>query len=178
MSKQNKNKSKAQPKVAPKATSAPKADPNSAKVYETIARNIKNSARESEDLNDISKDLSSTWSDLANAITLINKNSGLLGSNFSKVEQLTKNIYANIEDVGSEYYKQIDTSEEMVKLQEGIFDNSNKILDNENELTKLFKKKIALQMHQRKSEEMGLDNAKALADLMLEENEKLIENKN
>ena len=170
------NKSAPKTKVTNVAT--PTVDPNAAKVFEAIAKNIKDSARESADLNDISKDLSSTWSDLAKAITLINKNSNILGDNFDKVEDLTRDIYANIENVGSEYFNQIDTSTKLNKLKEEELDISDELKDNETLLSKLNKKKSILQGHLLKSEKYGLDNAKALAELMLEENAKLIENKN
>jgi hypothetical protein len=116
MAKTTKPASTAAPKTKVTTLASPKVDPNAAKVYEAIARNIKESARDTEDLNDISKDLSSTWSDMAKAITLINKNSDILGDNFDKVTQLTKNVYSNIQDVGSEYFKQVDTAQELTDI--------------------------------------------------------------
>ena len=115
MAKQQKSAAaKATTKVTPIAS--PKVDPNAAKVYEAIERSIKETAGASADLNDISKDLSSTWSDMAKAITLINKNSDILGDNFDKVSDLTKQIYANIDDVGTKYFKQIDTADQLKKI--------------------------------------------------------------
>ena len=77
------NKSAPKTKVSNVVT--PTLNPNDAKVFEAITRNVKETARDSADLKDISKDLSSTWSDLAKSITLINNNSDLLGDNFDKV---------------------------------------------------------------------------------------------
>ena len=128
------NKSAPKTKVSNVVT--PTVNPNAAKVFEAITRNVKETARESADLNDISKDLSSTWSDLAKAITIINKNSGVLGDKMSKVTELTKSLYANIEDVGSEYFKQVDLAGELSDIMSDQSDNNKKLLKQQEKYTK------------------------------------------
>ena len=152
------NKSAPKTKVTNVGVATPTVNPNAAKVYEAIARNIKDSARESADLNDISKDLSSTWADLAKAITIINKNSDVLGDKMSKVTELTKNLYANIEDVGSEYFKQIDLAGELSDIMNDQSDNSTKLLKQQEKYTKGIDKIKELE---DKLKELGDDKTKA-----------------
>ena len=151
------NKPAPKTKVTNVGVATPTVNPNAAKVYKAIERSIKETARNTADLDDITKDLSSTWSDMAKAITLINKNSDKLGDNFSKVTELTKQIYANIDDVGSEYFKQIDTSEtlkeivqEQLKIGKDLAKDQKSYLKNSEDINDLIEKRKQYEIESNK----------------------------
>ena len=126
MAKQETNSSatKTPPKLA-KIPNIPGVPPPDTKGYKDIAdfskkflEDQKQQAINSADLNQLADQLAGSWGDVSNAIRAVSKYSNKLGDKFSDVEDLTKTLVRNLENVGGELYEQLDITDKIKELQE------------------------------------------------------------
>ena len=168
--------------VVPVAPEAPKVNTDQSKLNKEILRDYAKQKLAQTDLNDIAKDLSNTWKDLSNAISLVSKNQDVLGDKSQEYSDLIKDIYSNIEDIGTENFKQINVQDQLNKLQQeqkdlvnDITKESNLIRDNNNKINELVAKKNKLQEIANKAEASGNDLTAAKALYMQDVVDKEIE---
>jgi hypothetical protein len=121
MAKQQPPKSppKSPPKLPPEL---PKPDTKGYKDLADFSKKFledqKQQAINSADLNKLAEELAGSWGDVSNAIKAVSKYSGKLGENFSDVEDLTKTLVKNLENVGGELYEQLNVTDKIKELQE------------------------------------------------------------
>jgi len=156
--------------VVPIETAAPKVNTDQSKINKEILRDYAKQKLAQTDLNDIAKDLSNTWKDLSKAITGVSKNQDVLGDKSEEYSTLIKEIYRNIEDIGTENFKQINVQDQLNKLQQeqkdlvdDISKESNLIRDNNDKINQLVAKKNKLQEIANKAEANGNDLTAARA---------------
>ena len=131
----------------PPAPKPPKVDTKGLKALETFNQNYEKEQKQqilnSKELSEIAEELTGTWSDLSKAIQEINKRSEALGDNFDEIVDYTKSIYANMENIGNEYYEQVDISGKLNKLEKERDKRNDNYLEMQSELQKIQKKMMA-----------------------------------
>jgi len=191
------------PKTPPKAP--PKAPPKSppglpkpdTKGYKDIAdfskkflEDQKQQAINSADLNKLAEELAGSWGDVSNAIKAVSKYSSKLGDEFSDVEDLTKTLVRNLENVGGELYEQLNVTDKIKELQESqnkklaqyskIKAGTNKALkenlSSEQELSNLIAERTKEQKGFGVFEDEAFKNSKKKIEDSIALNNQLIEN--
>jgi len=146
------------PKPAPKPRNAPptpavsstalKNNENLAEFAETIARNNRKAAAAAKGLTDISEELTGVWTSFADVVQdaarymdTVKDPTKEISDNFSAIQKAAKDIYANLEDIGDQYYEQVDLTQQIAKARE----------DSE------------------KAQKLGLEDAKKTLDIQVEQ---------
>ena len=171
MAKQENKKPASTPKSKP--TPAPflggKESEKAAKKY---LQDLEKAQLEQTDLNDIAKELSATWKDLATAIGNVDKNQKILGDNTKDYQRLIKDVYANIKKIGTENFEDLKVQDKLKKLQEerkdiykDLEEKTQSLKDTDDQIVKLTEKRNKLEAiaykSLRKGNEATFDKATA-----------------
>lgn len=148
----------------------------SEKAAKKYLEGIEKAQLEQADLNDIVKELSSTWKDLSTAIDNVNKYQEVLGDNTRDYQDLIKSVYSNIKKIGTENFEDLKIQDKLNKLQEerkDIFkdleEKTNSIKDTDDQINKLSEKKNKLEAIAQKAMRAGNDATFDRAMAMLQQ---------
>ena len=127
--------------IKPKAASKPKSTTSTpavsstalknnetlADLTEVISRNNRKAAASAKDLTDISKELTGVWDSFAIVVqesakrmSDIKNPTKEISDNFSAIQDAAKAIYANLEDIGDQYYEQVDLTKQIARAQSDL----------------------------------------------------------
>lgn len=102
----------------------PTVDTKTADAIKEIDRQFKKSARSATDLKVIAEEMSDVWGDFSTILTeslktfeSIEKPADSVKSVFDDIQASAKQIYANLEDIGEQYYDHVDVSMQIVEAQ-------------------------------------------------------------
>jgi hypothetical protein len=151
------------PKPAPKPASKPRSTPPPpavssttlknteilADLNEAIDRRTRKAAAAAKDLTDISKELTGVWVSFATVVqesakrmSDIKNPTKEISDNFSAIQDAAKAIYANLEDIGDQYYEQVDLTKQIAKAQSDLEKAQNLGLDGTEETLHLQVKQL------------------------------------
>ena len=153
----------------------------SEKAAKKYLQDLEKAQVEQADLNDIAKELSATWKDLSTAINNVNKSQEILGDNTKDYQQLIKDVYKNIKNIGTENFEDLKVQDKLNKLQEerkeiykDLESKTQSIKDTDDQINKLHQKKLKLEQIALQA---ALSNNQAVVDRakqMLEVNDSRI----